>query len=442
MVGRESKLSFWYGNWSKKGPLRHLIQGPLNCEESKWEVKDLMTDMGWDLNQISFVLPLEVKLMIQGTPIPLIGRGSDSLAWRDNPRGVFDLRSAYSLVNGSAQGVTFSAKWIWKANTLPRIKTFMWQCAHNSLGVKGCLSRRGMDIDDTCPLCEEGDETVMHALRDCSWVSQIWRQLGVPFSNQDFWRLDVQDWLVHNGLWKPNGAVGTLPWKVVFPFALWNIWKSRNCFVFRGKNPNPNLAEEIVNQGMEFLYCAASPRDLTCSIIKRVRWEKPQVGWRKLNTDGASKGNPGLAGCGGVVRDENGRWIAGFSRRIGVTSSFEAELWGLREGLIFCSNLNIHSILVELDAKAVVDVVLNPNYHNRAVSPILEDCRLLLLQFQQVQLMHCFRQANRCADILARMSIEQDVDFISYNCPPVDIRSCLDEDAVGLFVNRGCIVPG
>ena len=54
--------------------------------------------------------------------------------------------------------------------------------------------------------------------------------------------------------------------------------------------------------------------------------------------------------------------------------------------------------------------------------------------------MYYFRQANCCANILARMSIEQDVDFISYNCPPVDIRSCLDEDAVGLFVNEGCIV--
>ena len=172
---------------------------------------------------------------------------------------------------------------------------------------------------------------------------------------------------------------------------------------------------------------------------------EPQVGWKKLNTDGASKGNPGLAGCGGVVRDENGRWIAGFSRHIGVTSSFEAELWGLREGLIFCSNLNIHSLLVELDAKAVVDIFLNPNYQNRVVSPILEDCKHLLLRFQQVQLLHCFRQANRCADMLARMSIEQDVDFISYNCPPVDIRSFLDEDAVGLFVNKGCsvsVVPG
>lgn len=71
----------------------------------------------------------------------------------------------------------------------------------------------------------------------------------------------------------------------------------------------------------------------------------PQVGWVKLNTVGASRGNPGLAGCVGVVRNDDGRWIAGFSRRIGVTTSFVVELWGLREGLILCSNLNNISIL-------------------------------------------------------------------------------------------------
>ena len=43
--------------------------------------------------------------------------------------------------------------------------------------------------------------------------------------------------------------------------------------------------------------------------------------------------------------------MAGFSRRIGFTSSFEAELCGLREGLTLCSNLNISALIVELDAK-------------------------------------------------------------------------------------------
>ena len=36
--------------------------------------------------------------------------------------------------------------------------------------------------------------------------------------------------------------------------------------------------------------------------------------------DGASLGNPGVAGCGGGVQDESGNWVAGFARRIGITS--------------------------------------------------------------------------------------------------------------------------
>ena len=49
------------------------------------------------------------------------------------------------------------------------------------------------------------------------------------------------------------------------------------------------------------------------------------------------------AGCGGVVRDEHGNWVAGFTRHIGITDIFAAELWGLRDGLLLCRSLNISS---------------------------------------------------------------------------------------------------
>ena len=39
--------------------------------------------------------------MIQATPISLTGRGSDSIAWIGNPRGIFDLKSAYSIAMGT-----------------------------------------------------------------------------------------------------------------------------------------------------------------------------------------------------------------------------------------------------------------------------------------------------------------------------------------------------
>ena len=45
-----------------------------------------------------------------------------------------------------------------------------------------------------------------------------------------------------------------------------------------------------------------------------------------MNPHGSSFGNLGVAGGGGVVRDEDGNWILGFSHHIGITSSYMAEL--------------------------------------------------------------------------------------------------------------------
>ena len=89
------------------------------------------------------------------------------------------------------------------------------------------------------------------------------------------------------------------------------------------------------------------------------------------------------------------RWaVAGFSKRIGVTSSFATKLWGLHEGLQLCCNLNISCLEVEMDAKAIVDVVRNPYYVNNIVSPILDVYRQLLSRFHQVRFNHRFCQAN------------------------------------------------
>ena len=136
---------------------------------------------------------------------------------------------------------------------------------------------------------------------------------------------------------------------------------------------NLNLVTDIQNQAVEFMCCVSPPRKLSRRIIKRVRWEKPPPGWANLNTNGAAVGNPGLARCGGLIRDENGAWLAGFSRNIVSTTSYATELWGLRDGLALCCNLNLPSLVVELDAKSIVDVFGNPNYEGNIILPILDD---------------------------------------------------------------------
>ena len=150
--------------------------------------------------------------------------------------------------------------------------------------------------------------------------------MGVSYTNQVFWGSDLQEWLSVNESRGSRVMYGRNHWSIFFSFAIWMIWKSRNQVIFSGKAQNPKLPFEIENLCTEFMCCVSSPRCPVPRVVVTCRWEKPPKGWIKLNMDGCALGSTGLAGCGGVVRDSHGKWISGFSRRIGTTDSFVAEL--------------------------------------------------------------------------------------------------------------------
>lgn len=100
--------------------------------------------------------------------------------------------------------------------------------------------------------------------------------------------------------------------------------------------------------------------------------------------------------------------------------------------------MNIHSLIVELDAKAIVDVLGKSQYVNNVISPILDDCRLLASCFHRIQFQHCYRQANRCVDSLTRSSASQDLDFILYDSPHVDVGNAFENDLNGMYYNKLC----
>ncbi|PKI38974.1 hypothetical protein CRG98_040626 [Punica granatum] len=93
--------------------------------------------------------------------------------------------------------------------------------------------------------------------------------------------------------------------------------------------------------------------------------------WVKLNTDGASKGNPGPAGAGGVLRNDDGRWLSGFSHRIGWAIAVIAELWGVLIGLRHVWELVYRSEVLELDsgvAYKMITGLTSSTLHNLAAT--------------------------------------------------------------------------
>jgi ribonuclease HI len=72
--------------------------------------------------------------------------------------------------------------------------------------------------------------------------------------------------------------------------------------------------------------------------------------WR-LMVDGASRGNPGEAGCGAAIYDENGTvMIKELSRYLGRTTNNVAEHEGLLMGFEALIQLHRKNILVQSDS--------------------------------------------------------------------------------------------
>ena len=137
--------------------------------------------------------------------------------------------------------------------------------------------------------------------------------------------------------------------------------------MFGNKNLNPNLAKEILDRASEFVFCACNQLATKRLIWKSIRWEKPRDGWLTQNVDGSAAGSLGMAKGGGLIRDGNGDWVIGFARKIGTTTSFMVELWALRDGLLLCLQIQAQVVLVELDAKAVVDAFNLQSYSNTGI---------------------------------------------------------------------------
>lgn len=118
----------------------------------------------------------------------------------------------------------------------------------------------------------------------------------------------------------------------MFASTVWKLWKWRCAFVFNQEKLDEMAKIQIlcryVNQSLDaFKVQQKTLLHNNGSILKFISWKPPKENWWKLNTDGSSKGNPGLAGGGGVIRDSLGRWCSGFVINIGICSAADAELW-------------------------------------------------------------------------------------------------------------------
>ena len=129
----------------------------------------------------------------------------------------------------------------------------------------------------------------------------------------------------------------------------------------------------------------------------------------------------------------------GFAKSISVSSSIIMELWALRDGLGLFLERGIFAVEIKLDASATISLVSSNVNTNGDLFGLVDDCRELLLRLPQVKLSHCFREANFCADALAKLGSASAVSSLVFDSPPPSaIAQYLYDDMMGVYCPRLC----
>lgn len=126
-----------------------------------------------------------------------------------------------------------------------------------------------------------------------------------------------------------------------------------------------------------------------------------------IYTDGASRGNPGPAAIGAVIKDGQGRVLGKISRRIGRTTNNQAEYQAVIAALEEAIRLGVAGVVIKSDSELVVKQI-NGRYRvkNPALKPLHQRVRELQSLFQSFAIASIPRRQNIEADRLSNAALD------------------------------------
>jgi len=130
-----------------------------------------------------------------------------------------------------------------------------------------------------------------------------------------------------------------------------------------------------------------------------------------IYTDGGARGNPGPAGIGAVIYDENKNIIAEVSEYLGVATNNQAEYKAVIAALKKAKELGGTELVFYMDSELAVKQ-LNREYKvkNKDLAPLFLEVYNLSLSFKKISFSHIRREFNQAADKLANEAMDRKKD--------------------------------
>jgi ribonuclease HI len=125
-------------------------------------------------------------------------------------------------------------------------------------------------------------------------------------------------------------------------------------------------------------------------------------------TDGGARGNPGPAGIGAVLYNEDKKVVAEISRYLGVATNNQAEYKALISALRKAIELKADELDCYLDSELVVKQLKREyKVKNAELAPLFLEIHNLSLSFKKITYTHIPREKNKAADQLANEAMDR-----------------------------------
>ena len=126
-----------------------------------------------------------------------------------------------------------------------------------------------------------------------------------------------------------------------------------------------------------------------------------------VSCDGASRGNPGPAGAGAQITDDDDTVLAEIAEGLGEATNNVAEYTAVIRGLERARELGATDVLLRSDSQLLINQ-LNGRYRVKSPNllPLHQRVRELAVSFDSIEFEHVRRERNVEADRLANAGVE------------------------------------
>ena len=123
--------------------------------------------------------------------------------------------------------------------------------------------------------------------------------------------------------------------------------------------------------------------------------------------DGASKGNPGQAGGGGIILEPSGDCHLSYAWGLGLASNNQAEYLALWQGLCQARKLNIQRLKIFGDSRLIIKALRSKKVpKDISLAQIHRKITLILSHFRSVKVFHVLRKLNSLVDAEANRGVQ------------------------------------